>query len=105
MERSEQCHIVVQGIGLCCPGVVDFDAQKIVNASNLPNLKDFSITRTVEERLRNLGVHFAQGMRIEIENDANAALVCLSCCLFCISCFNRLPSWPLEQLLKCRMQC
>ncbi len=54
----------VRGVGVCCPGVLDPETGRVINAPNLPGW----------EKLR-LGVDLKRsfGLPIRVENDANAA--------------------------------
>lgn len=53
-----------EGVGIGCPGPLDFSLGRILNPSNLPGWEGFDIVRWFEGRL---------GCRTVLNNDANVA--------------------------------
>ncbi|MGH9355262.1 MAG: ROK family protein, partial [Terriglobia bacterium] len=50
--------------GLCCPGAIDPESRRVINAPNLPDWKDLRVGDEVERSF---------GLPARLENDANAA--------------------------------
>ncbi|HVO62486.1 MAG TPA: ROK family protein [Terriglobales bacterium] len=54
----------VDGIGICCPGPLDPRTGVVINPPNLPCWRDFPLAEEVEK---------IYGVRVRVDNDANAA--------------------------------